>query len=278
MPVRSPKDVIRGLLRSFGLDIRRISSGRRAMRESGQLADLLRQAKQFISPASVIDVGAAYGEFTEECITVFPNARYLLIEPLVEYRAPLSDLERRLPSARYLCAAASSRTGETAINVHPDLVGSSLLREVETGTDVNGRPRNVRTVTLDGAVNEVGAKGPFLLKVDVQGAELDVLKGAEEVLKETEYVLLEVSFFKFFESGPEFGDVIEYMKRLGFVPYDMMGFQYRPLDNALSQADVAFVKESGPFRREHGYATSTQRAEQNRKIQSYLSQRLNRGR
>jgi FkbM family methyltransferase len=248
------------------------------MRESGQLGELLRHAKKFLSPGSVIDVGAAYGEFTEECSAVFPDARYLLIEPLVEYQAPLSDLARRLPSAHYLCAAASSQTGEIAINVHPDLVGSSFLREVETGTDVNGHPRNVRTVTLDCAVNEAGARGPFLLKVDVQGAELEVLKGAEAVLKETEYLLLEVSFFKFFESGPQFDDVVEYMKRLGFVVYDMMGFQYRPLDNALAQADLAFVKESGRFRQDHFYATFRQRVEQNLEIRSHLSQRLNRGR
>jgi Methyltransferase FkbM domain len=124
-------------------------------------------------------------------------------------------------------------------------------------------------------IEETWAKGPFLLKVDARGAEIDVLQGAEALLKETEYVLLEVSFFKFFEGGPEFSDIVTYIESLGFVVYDITGLQYRPLDNALSQADVAFVKDAGMFRREHFYATSAQRAAQNQRIQAPLSGLLN---
>jgi hypothetical protein len=68
------------------------------------------------------------------------------------------------------------------------------------------------------------------------------------------------------------------MKGIGFVVYDIMGLQYRPLDCALSQADLAFVKESGPFRRTHFYATPSQRTEQNRRIQAQLNHWLARRR
>ncbi len=262
--------------RACGLDVRRIQPSGVSGRERISLVEMLRQVKQLgVAPRTVVDVGAAYGSFTRECAAIFPDARYLLIEPLAEYQSLLSELERSMPSAQYICAAASSRSGEIAINVHPDLVGSSLLREVETGTDVNGVPRNVRAVTVDSLIEETGAKGPFFLKVDVQGAEIDVLQGAEALLKETEYVLLEVSFFKFFEGGPEFSDIVTCMKSWGFVVYDITALQYRPLDNALSQADVAFVKDIGTFRRAHFYATPAQRAAQNQRIQAHLSHLLN---
>jgi hypothetical protein len=100
----------------------------------------------------------------------------------------------------------------------------------------------------------------------VQGAELDVLAGASEMLKATEYVLLEVSFFQFFENGPQLHDVVAFMKSRGFVAYDVFGFQYRPLDNALSQADLAFVRERGSFRQHHYYATRSQREQQDRAL------------
>jgi FkbM family methyltransferase len=261
----------------MSLDVRRVAPTGFSTIERASLEEMLRQvARVGVTPRTVVDVGAAYGSFTKACTAVFPDARYLAIEPLIEYESSLSTLAQSVPNVRYVCAAASSRSGDLTINVHPDLVGSSLLREVETGTDVNGVPRTIRAVTVDGLITEGGLAGPYLLKVDVQGAELDVLRGAEALLKDAEYVLLEVSFFKFFEDGPEFTDMVQFMKERGFVPYDIAALQYRPLDHALSQADVAFVKEQGPFRIHHFYATPAQREEQNQRIQAHLAHLLKR--
>ncbi|KXA96483.1 hypothetical protein AKJ37_05135 [candidate division MSBL1 archaeon SCGC-AAA259I09] len=97
------------------------------------------------------------------------------------------------------------------------------------------------------------------MKLDVQGAELKVLKGAEEVLKDTELVLLEVQFFKFLEGCPEFYDIVDYMKKRGFVMYDIFGGYKRPLDGALAATNLVFVKEKGQFRKYHYYASPKQR-------------------
>lgn len=263
---------VRKLLAMGGMELRRIAPVS-AARTRNSLLQLLEQARSVgFSPRTVIDVGAAYGSFTRLCHGVFPGAHYLLIEPLDEYRSLLEQVTHSIPSSRYRLGAACARNGQLEINVHPDLVGSSLYREVETGTGVNGVPRSVRAVTVDAVVREAEASGPFLLKLDVQGAELDALEGAEKILDDCEFVVLEVSFFKFFEGGPECAEIIGYMKHRGFVPYDIVGLQYRPLDGALSQADIAFVKEHGLFRREHAYATAAQRDAQNKQMQRYLDQ------
>ncbi len=102
---------------------------------------------------------------------------------------------------------------------------------------------------------------PYLIKIDVQEAELDVLLGADEILWDTEYLLLEVFFFEFFKGIPLFYDVVTFMKSKDLVAYDILGLQYRALDNALSQVDIAFVKETGLFRRYHYYGTRRQREE-----------------
>jgi FkbM family methyltransferase len=193
-----------------------------------------------------------------------------LIEPLQEFLSPLKRLLKTIPQAHCEHAAASSDEGSMRLNVHHDLVGSSLYNEVEEGTDINGTPREVRTVTIDGMVARRQARPPYLIKIDVQGAELDVLRGAENALKHTEYILLEVSLFQFFKNGPSFSDVVAYMKDKGFVPYDLYELQYRPLDCALAQVDIAFVREAGDFRKTHAYAKPEQRAEQNRRFLSYL--------
>jgi FkbM family methyltransferase len=235
---------------------------KRRDRLSGVLQQL--QALGF-APATVFDVGAAFGDFARECQGVFPDARFVLIEPLEEYGPSLATTLETLPGAVLVNAAAAATEGAITLNVHGDLVGSSLYLEQEDSA-VNGQPRSVAAVTLDELRSERGLKGPFLIKIDVQGAELDVLAGAADTLRETEYVVLEVSFFEFFRGGPLFHDVIAFMQAQGFVAYDVFGFQYRPLDGALSQADVSFVRDDGPFRKHHHYATREQRDEQDRSL------------
>jgi hypothetical protein len=144
-------------------------------------------------------------------------------------------------------------------------VGSSLYLENED-SDVNGEPRRVTADTIDHLCEDKNVVGPYLVKVDVQGGELGVLSGAKEILRETEYVILEVSLFQFFIGGPQFYEVVHYMKSCGFVVYDIFDIQYRPFDGAVSQVDIAFVREKGRFRNHHIYATSKQREVQTRRL------------
>ncbi len=212
-------------------------------------------------PQTVIDVGAARGTF--ELYETFPDAQHLLVEPLEENRPFLEKIVKGLKNAEYVMAAATKTSGTITFNVHPDFDGSSLYLEDEE-SDVNGVPRTVKAVTLDDLFRERGLKGAALIKIDVQGAELDVLRGAVEVLKNTEYVVLEAVLFKFFIGAPQFADVILFMKERGFAVYDILDYGYRPLDGAMSQADLVFVKEDGIFRKYHFFATREQREAQNR--------------
>ena len=207
-------------------------------------------------PKVVIDIGAASG--TPELYGAFPAAYHLLIEPLREFENSLRDVLRQI-EGDYVLAVASDQEGFATLNVHSrDLDSSSLFHEAE-GAYADGAPREVAAVTIDGLVSQRALQGPFLLKADVQGAELKVLDGAAETLKQTEAVILEVLLFGILVGCPQLPEVIAYMKTKGFVPYDIFGYLYRPRDNALSQVDIVFVREDGMFRREHGYATEEQR-------------------
>jgi hypothetical protein len=123
---------------------------------------------------------------------------------------------------------------------------------------VDGAPREVPMVTIDDLCAQRNLRGPYLLKVDVQGAELRVLSGARRVLEQTEAVILETALLGALLDGPEAWDVMDWMKQAGFVIYDLYEFQYRPLDGALCQIDVVFVKENGKFRERHEWATAEQ--------------------
>jgi FkbM family methyltransferase len=211
-----------------------------------------------VHPNCVFDIGAAYG--TPELYATFPDARHVLVEPLDEYRPFLERVVNTYPHTEYIIAAATDQTGTLTIHVHQDLVGSSAYAEVEESDGLNDTQRTVAAITLDRLVADRQLTGPYVMKVDVQGAELDVLSGAAQVLEATEYVLLEVSLFAFYREGVQFAEVIEFMEQRGFAAYDIVGHSYRPLDGALAQVDVGFVKKDGHLRSQHGFATPAQRA------------------
>lgn len=263
----SVKRAVKAVLAGFGFEVRR---QRKEANEPdparATLVGVLRHARQAgLSPATVFDVGAAFGTFTRECSTVFPDARYVLVEPLAEYEPHLQALRERCRHLEYRLCAAAARRGELTINVHRDLVGSSAYRETE-GSATDGTPRVVPATTLDELCDQTGSPPPYLLKLDVQGAELEVLEGAGGVLAETQFVLSEVSLFRFLDLGPVLHEFVAAMAKRGFVVYDVMGLLYRPLDGALAQLDLAFVKEDGLFRRDHRYATPEQRRRQDERF------------
>lgn len=206
-------------------------------------------------PRTVIDVGVGHG--TPELYGRFPGATHLLVEPLKEYEHVIKEISRKHETT-YVIAAAGASPGTVTINVHPALEGSSTYKESE-GSHADGYPRTIPVVTLDQLCAERNLVGPYLVKVDVQGAELDVLSGASRVLTDAELVLLEVSLFQFYTGSPQFYDVVHFMKERGFVAYDIVDGHNRPIDGALAQVDMAFVKENGMFRKHHLYAARDQR-------------------
>jgi FkbM family methyltransferase len=252
--LRSVKDAGKGLFSVFGLDIRKKRAGevpRASMR--GALRQLFGLG---FRPQTIVDVGVAYQ--TAELYEEFPESNILLIEPLAEFEPFLRQI-CAAHKAQYILAAAGATPGTAIFNVHADqLDGSSLLKEVE-GATVDGIPRRVPVVTIDQVCAEKNSKGPYLVKLDVQGAELQVLAGTQRTLRETEAVILEATLFGTMIDGQQLYDVVAKMKEYGFVAYDIFGFLYRPLDNALAQTDMIFVRENGPFRASHVFATPEQR-------------------
>jgi FkbM family methyltransferase len=253
------KKIVKKVFNAFGFEIHRKGLIRTNM------AEALEHLKRLgFRPETVIDLGVANGTF--ELYKAFPDAIHLLIEPIQEFEKSLKDIARKYKT-EYVIAAAADKSGTVTINVHPLLFTSSIFKDSE-GIHVDGTPREVPAVIIDDLCKERGLKGPYLIKADVHGAELLVLEGAKKVLEDTEIVILETHLFQFFIDGPQFFDIVNYMKHHGFCVYDIFGQHYRPLDGALGSVDLVFAKENGQFRKSHFYATRTQRDELTHQILS----------
>ncbi len=102
---------------------------------------------------------------------------------------------------------------------------------------------------MDDLVDSGQMSIPTLLKMDVQGYELEVLKGAERTLESVEAVLAEVSFYPFADGLPTVEEIIIWLREHGFAWYDVMGIlRYQPEDY-LGHLDLMFVRTDHPLRR-----------------------------
>lgn len=198
-----------------------------------------------VCPNVVIDVGAQIGTF--ELYACFPESKHLLIEPVKENEPQLAEICSKLGDAEIIIAAAAKEPGTVDICITPNFRYAAIADSINDTTD--NIYRKVPGITLDNICRERGLEGPFLIKIDVDGREVDVLKGAVNILKKTECVIVESTLFG------NFYDVLDFMKTQGFVVYDIVDHLHRPFDMALWQVDLAFVKEESVLRKFTGWAT-----------------------
>ncbi len=192
-----------------------------------------------ISIRQVVDVGADKGLWAKECLPIFPEASYFLVEPLLENEPFLAEISRTRRHVDYYLGALGAEPGHLTLHAHGDQ--SSFFRS-EYADSADSCLRDVEVRTLDSFLKEGRIHPPDLVKADVQGFELQVLKGANRCLDTTELLLLEVSYQQIYEGSPLAHEVIAYMGAKGFRIYDMCTYSQRPLDGELAQADILFAR------------------------------------
>jgi hypothetical protein len=94
---------------------------------------------------------------------------------------------------------------------------------------------------------------PDLLKLDVQGYELWVLKGAEESLPGIRVILAEVNRLDIHKGVPLLHEMTGWLFQRGYGAHDICGLTRRPLDDALWQVDTIFVRRDDALRAEKSY-------------------------
>jgi FkbM family methyltransferase len=175
----------------------------------------------------------------------FKTSRFELFEPMKHCEPHLQEVARRY-NAKYHLVAAGAKTGTTQFTVRADDPGAS---SVYGGGPGQTSEISVPMVRLDEVLRREDLGQSALLKVDVEGFELQVIEGCTGIIEGFEVVILETRFFKYADGMADFYEVVACMHRLGFVVYDMLDGSYRPQDSVLDLIDLVFVKENGFLRR-----------------------------
>lgn len=222
----------------------------------GFLNSLSRVKKQGVIPHQIIDIGAARGEWTTECMPLFPDADYLLIEPLNENFICLDKLQKSHSNLKVWMGAAGAKADRLKMHVHSD---QSSFFESEYSSKKPDDTELVNIRMLDSFLDNGSIKQPNLIKADVQGFEIEALKGADKCLEKTELLLLEVSYQQVYQNAPLAHDVISYVGSKGFRIFDICSYIKRPLDNELAHSDILFAKKDSVLFKHKGYGFKRQK-------------------
>lgn len=203
------------------------------------------ETMQRLGVAAVIDVGANTGQYAREIRRAGWRGRIVSFEPLPNAFLDLLANQRGDASWEVRNYALGAARGQAAINISRNSWSSSFLPIAELHIDSAPDASYVGTadVPVERLDDQIGDEsGPLYVKVDTQGYELEVLKGAEESLRRTVAVELELSLGRLYEGSPLAADVIRYMADSGFVP---IGIEhgFHASDGALLQMNVIFVHQ-----------------------------------
>jgi FkbM family methyltransferase len=195
-------------------------------------------------PEHIFDVGAHAGEFARSCRRVWPAAKLTCFEVLPHRVSELRSWCGQNGNAMVIDCLLGADTKD-AVALHEMETASSVLEE---HFPPQGKTTYYPMQTVDNVVKSFGAKPPNFLKLDVQGYELEVLRGAQISLPQISALLVETNLIDIHKGAPLLDELITFMNENNFVAYDICGLTRRPLDQALWQADFIFVPRDSHLR------------------------------
>ena len=193
---------------------------------------------RYVHPVTVIDIGVGRG--TPELYAAFPKKNFVLIEADPANKEHLAAAAAPI-KARTVEVFCGTSSGE--VTFYSATRGTQFSTAYTLNTGLHATEIRVPMLPLDSIIHE---PGPFLIKIDVEGAEMDVLRGATETLKNAVAVIAETSVAPRYEGTAELADIVGYMHERGFSVFDiLLGSN---LQGKLFQVDLVFVRTDAPFR------------------------------
>lgn len=175
-----------------------------------------------VNPSVVYDLGSCVLHWAREAATVWPAASVFAIEAMAEVE-PIYNMIG-LPPSNYHFGVLSDTDGKEITfykNVNNPAGNSCYKENAEINKDADAlftseQATKAITMSLDTVMEQRNWPLPDLIKMDIQGAEMDVLKGASKALSHCDNLILELQHVEYNKGAPLQDEVIEYLKTIGF--------------------------------------------------------------
>lgn len=167
-------------------------------------------------PEVIYDIGACVLHWTKESLKIWPNSTYYLFDGMDSVGFLYDEI-----GFKYHLGVLSDVDDKEIIfyqsNESPG--GNSYYKEHSWATELyygKNSERIVKTITVDTVVKNKNFKSPDLIKIDVQGCEVDILKGMTETLKTCKHLIVELQHSQYNVGAPLNVESISFIESLGF--------------------------------------------------------------
>jgi FkbM family methyltransferase len=234
------KKIIHTILNKFGYEI---------YNKSKVAENALIRKWQFlknITIDTIIDVGANEGQFVEEILDIFPRAEIYSFEPLKDCYQKLELKFKNNNNVHINNFALGEKTGEIVFHRSSASPSSSILQMSRLHKKLfpytaDLFEEKVNLKRLDEVLSADQLGNSVLLKIDVQGAEEQVIKGSAKILQNMSVIITEVSYASLYDNQPLVRDIIGLLGSNGFKYIGNLEQFVSPITNAPLFADAIFV-------------------------------------
>ncbi len=239
------KQSIRSLIRNLGYDIKK----------KGQLEYPLNALSQLLlnldkPELTIFDVGANKGQSAKKYRKLFPDARIYSFEPFPESISILESTFKNDAKWEVIPKAVGSEKGSRTFYVNEHSATNSLFPRASSERRYYPKfagPKStieVEVIDLDSLIQELGLTDIDLLKLDVQGGELDAFRGATNNLERQTFSLIycEIMFVPHYEGAPFFHEIWSYLSGFGYTLYSMYNL-HTATNGQIRYGDGLFVSD-----------------------------------
>ncbi len=196
---------------------------------------------EFPLPNTVIDVGVGRG--TSPLYQAYPLAYHLLIEPIEDFSPDIERILTRYNGAWARVGASNvRRRGTVFMDKKLPSMSSLSQKRYEEARGVNFERREVELVPLDQLVAERTLAGPYVIKTDVEGHDLEVLEGASQLLDHTLFVISECRADSDF-TEPTLDKIVKFLHARSFNIVGILDVRFEKDDSRLRYANLAFAND-----------------------------------
>lgn len=210
--------------------------------DSLELLEIIKNENKEIK--TIFDVGANIGTWTILAKSFFPEAAVYAFEPLNKHVKKFNELTTALKGISMQQYCLGNENISTTINVSSFSDSSSILDATPLEYELFGIKKEseeeVEIKRIDLLIDKNILPIPDIVKLDIQGFELEALKGMDRYLNDVSYLIIEVSFKEYYFGQPLFLDIANYLSNYKF---NIHAFgQSTPVGKELWQIDVLFKR------------------------------------
>lgn len=193
-------------------------------------------------PDIILDIGAHHGNWTNDCLNIYSGSKYILFEP-IKY----NELTRFENNQNIEVIHEILNEKECIVNWYEGRnTGDSMNKELSYHYN-NTVPIQRNSFSLNSFSDRIIGNKIFM-KIDCQGSEIPILKGASKLYNRIDFIILKIPLFgQYNENTPDFLTHIKFMDDIGFIPFDII--KNNDVNNFTIQLDIIFISKNHSYHR-----------------------------